>query len=331
MSFFRFRFPKGGSIMLRRRAFTLIELLVVIAIIAILIALLVPAVQKVREAAARTQTNNNLKQVALACHTYHDTYRTLPDAWKFGGQYTASRRPLWFHLLPYVEADNVYKGNFGNAVVPAYQAPSDPYNSDSTGKVNFAGNLRVFAYTKMTPGSANNCTAAVATASMTTGTGTDVSCNLTLPRIVDGTSNVIMFGTRYAECYSTATQVTSTYYTCAPDSTPATGGILFTGMTAPSTTNGRGGFFGLGSHTAQAARNTVTTLMFQITPKNTATDNAGCLALAGFYGHAFGSGGMSVALCDGTVKSISPTVSTTTYQRAMAPGDQNTLLSDWTE
>jgi prepilin-type N-terminal cleavage/methylation domain-containing protein len=88
----------------RRRGFTLIELLVVIAIIAVLIGLLLPAIQKVREAADRTACGNNLRQIGLAIHNFHDQNNVLPPA--RGNKWLASWGVL---ILPYVERDNVYK------------------------------------------------------------------------------------------------------------------------------------------------------------------------------------------------------------------------------
>ncbi|MHB8900144.1 MAG: DUF1559 domain-containing protein [Thermoguttaceae bacterium] len=118
-----------------RRAFTLVELLVVIAIIGILIALLLPAVQAAREAARRSQCTNNLKQLGLACHNYHDTYKALPYrsggtcCWISGqpsGMNNAGRLSAFVPLMPYYEQGAMYDRIMAGDLTAAIQ-PGGPY------------------------------------------------------------------------------------------------------------------------------------------------------------------------------------------------------------
>ena len=139
-----------------RTGFTLVELLVVIAIIAILVGILLPAVQKVREAASRAKCQNHLKQIALACHSFHDARGYLPP----GGSCSAGmsvacihspscREDEWswgYHLLPYVEQQAVYQnpsvGTVRGTVVPIFycptRRPAQLYNGHAM--TDYAGN-----------------------------------------------------------------------------------------------------------------------------------------------------------------------------------------------
>ncbi|QDU12818.1 Type II secretion system protein G precursor [Gimesia maris] len=140
----------------RRQGFTLIELLVVIAIIAILIALLLPAVQQAREAARRSSCKNNLKQIGLALHNYHDTFRTFPPATirRKGAtsEWETSMIGWQARILPYMDQAPLFNkinwsvepGSGGTAntearnyEIPAYRCPSDPGNRGTTGQSSF--------------------------------------------------------------------------------------------------------------------------------------------------------------------------------------------------
>jgi len=204
-----------------RSGFTLIELLVVIAIIAILIGLLLPAVQKVREASFRMSCTNNLKQMALACHNFHDSTGRLPPA------VTGSAHPhpikystLHVYILPFIEQDNLFKtvvpgvsypNNYAVGInrVPAYLCPASVEDrSRASGEASGGQrNYTTHYYANLGPIGTNPVSGVAYSMRVVGGQGgysydgpltvpttaTNTSA-ATIPQISDGTSNTLLLG-----------------------------------------------------------------------------------------------------------------------------------------
>jgi len=300
----------------RRHGFTLIELLVVIAIIAILIGLLLPAVQKIREAANRMKCSNNLKQIGLASHNYNDTYLQLPaltNSTGATGIAGGDNGSIFVTLLPFIEQDNLYKfattqppapADTWDPIVPGagvevrrlpvktYQCPSDftMSNGWAANQVNvwmatsYSANFQVFGTVRA-------------------GGAADASA-YTVATIPDGTSNTIFFAEQYATC----NQIGSGTGTDASNLW-AWPGIDWAWQNTAVFSNTR--TFGAG----------VWTLMPQKKPTAAQCDKRTIQS-----GH---TATIQVAIGDGSVRGINASISQLTWQNAMRPDDGQVLGADW--
>ena len=311
----------------------MIELLVVIAIIGILLGLLVPAVQKVRSAAARMQCQNNQKQVALACHNYHDANGRFPALWIGPSDFntTVKSASVFYSILPYLELESIVKNSNGicydyyqsmslpikSLVCPSeYNTSSGRFNPD-WGTTNYAANFQIFG----NPDAGDNLNNQIGRAKL----GSTIS---------DGTTNTILFAERYGWCGKTTLLAPqgmayfSNVYT--PYSSLWAAGSMrayYQPMFAYGNRAGTQGYTsqgdGPGSLWGPCLGKVGPGSKFQVTPQpfNTACDYA--------VAQTPHSEGMQVSMADGSVRSVSGNISGATWWTVVTFNGGETLPSDW--
>jgi prepilin-type N-terminal cleavage/methylation domain-containing protein len=319
------------------KAFTLIELLVVIAIIAILIALLLPAVQKVRAAAARTQCANNLKQIGLAMHNFNGTYKKLPPVF---GQFpvgTNNNPGSWSfftYLMPFIEQANTYNqiaalnppNSGSNAtiraqVIPVYVCPADTSIPSGIwsgwGICCYAVNLGIVL--PFQNPQINNWWAATAQGDLVTA-------------MPDGTSQTVAFAERYAYCNPSWGGHTDPVWAAQPWSSP-NGAWAVAGFGWSNNPNASKGWANGNqpSYTTQSGTGVPGSggtingpnglIPFQVNPSA-----ANCNWYVTQTAH---DGGMVVGIGDASVRVITGSITPLTWWYACTPNDGNPLGSDW--